>query len=79
MSNFLIFASVCSEPRMEKWRITCPCTGLIYMIFCECLFMITEDPVKKKGAKFTEELRMGAPYILTTGLQRAPDWDCFDL
>jgi hypothetical protein len=42
------------------------------------MFIITEDPVKKNGAKVTEDLRIvvwnGAPYFLTTGLQRAPDW-----
>jgi hypothetical protein len=40
------------------------------------MFIITEDPAKKNGAKFTEELRRvcTAPRI-TTGLQRAPDWN----
>jgi hypothetical protein len=42
---------------------------------------IIEDPDKKNGAKFTEELRIVVwrPYILTTGLQRAPDWGCFHI
>jgi hypothetical protein len=35
-----------------------PSMGLIYKILCYCLFIIAEDPVKKKGAQFTEELRI---------------------
>jgi hypothetical protein len=43
------------------------------------LFIITEDHVKKNGTKVTQELRIVVwrPYFLITGLQRAPDWDCF--
>jgi hypothetical protein len=47
------------------------------------MFIITADPVKKNGARFlsyTEGLWIviyGTPYFLTTGLHRAPDWDCF--
>jgi hypothetical protein len=54
VSNFLIFASVRSEPRIEKWRVNLSYYGAhIQYILLLFLFIFSEDPVKKNGAKFT--------------------------
>jgi hypothetical protein len=59
VSNFSIFASVRSELRIEKGRLNLSWYGAhlqdILLLF---MFIITEDPVKKNGAKVTEELRI---------------------
>jgi hypothetical protein len=47
------------------------------------MVIITENPVKKNGPKFTEELLIVVwrPIYatVTTGLQIPPDWYCFHL
>jgi hypothetical protein len=63
---------------MGKWRINLSEYGAhLQNILLLFMFIITGDPVKQNGAKFTEELRIVvlyvAPYFLTMGLQRAPE------
>jgi hypothetical protein len=40
------------EPRKENGAKICPSTGLTHKIFLLFMLIITDDPVKKNGAKF---------------------------